>query len=342
MPLAPLLAVLAAALAASAVAGIATGPVGVPPATVVRLLADHLSGAGGPATTEDVIVWRLRAPRVVQGVFVGAGLAVAGAVVQALVRNPVADPHVLGLSSGASVGAVLVITTTGAGAAGALTLPAAAFAGAAAAGAAVVATARTRGGGLDPLRLVLVGIALGQLLGGTASFLVLRADEADAQQQVLFWLLGSLAGAQWPLALSCAAVVTVLTAALTARAGRLDVLALGDEGAAALGMDAARTRTALFAAAALLTGTVVAVSGTIGFVGLVVPHLARLLVGAGHRRVLPTAALLGGLLLVWADIAARMLLAPTELPIGILTAVVGVPFFVAALRRGTGAPGGTP
>ncbi|MFC3999047.1 FecCD family ABC transporter permease [Nocardiopsis sediminis] len=333
VPLPVLIAALTVLLAASVVLAVGIGPVAVAPGTVARILGLHLLGMDTPGTTEDFIVWSLRAPRVVEGVAVGAGLAVAGTVVQALVRNPVADPFILGLSSGAGLGAVTVLTVAGSALLGTLTLPLAAFCGALAAGACVFATARS-GGVLHPMRLILVGIAAGQLLGGLTSFLVLRTDSADAQQQVLFWLLGSLAGAQWPLALTCAAVVAVLSLALIAGAGRLNLLVLGDEGAAALGLNATRARAVLFAAAGLLTGTVVAVSGTIGFVGLVVPNLARILVGADHRRVLPVAALLGALLLVWADTAARIVLAPSELPIGILTAVVGVPFFVIAVRRG--------
>jgi len=335
VPLTVLLIGLAVLLAGSAVVAVGVGPVGIGPGTVLRVLADRLTGAGpagSGAGYADYIVWELRAPRAVQGVFVGAGLAVAGTVVQAVVRNPVADPHVLGLSSGAAVGAVAAATTVGPALLGAVTLPAAAFAGALAAGIGVYAVSRTAGT-LSRTRLILAGIAVGQLLGGATSFLVLRTEDAGAQQQVLFWLLGSLAGARWDLALTCAAAVTALTAAVLAAAGRLNLLVLGDEAASALGLDPGRARAAAFTATALLTGTVVAVSGTIGFVGLVVPHLARLLVGAEHRRAVPVAALLGALLLVWADTAARTVLAPSELPIGILTAAVGVPFFVAALRR---------
>ncbi|WP_017627579.1 FecCD family ABC transporter permease [Nocardiopsis chromatogenes] len=329
IPFPLLLGALAAAVAAAVPLSVGVGAVPVPPQEVLGIVADRLSSPAPAASPEAYIVWELRGPRAVQAVFVGAGLAVAGAVVQALVRNPVADPHLLGLSSGASTGAVLAMAVLGA--AGPLVLPGAAFAGAVAAGLAVFALARARGA-LEPLRLVLVGVAVGQLLGGATSFLVLRQASGDAQQQVLFWLLGSLAGARWPLALGCAAAVTALLALLTARARTLDALALGAEGAAALGVHADRARAGLFAAAALVTGAVVAVAGAIGFVGLVVPNLARLLVGAGHRRVLPTAALLGALMLVAADLGARTALRPTELPIGILTAVVGVPFFVAALR----------
>ncbi|MDA2806232.1 FecCD family ABC transporter permease [Nocardiopsis suaedae] len=331
IPFPLLLGALTAAVAAAVPLSIGVGAVPLPPQEVVRIVADRLSSSAPADSPEAYIVWELRGPRALQAVFVGAGLAVAGAVVQALVRNPVADPHLLGLSSGASTGAVLAMAAFGGAAAGPLVLPGAAFAGAAAAGAAVFALARAHGTA-EPLRLVLVGVAVGQLLGGATSFMVLRQASGDAQQQVLFWLLGSLAGARWPLALGCAAVVTVLSAVLTARARTLDALALGAEGAAALGVRADRARAVLFGAAALLTGAVVAVAGAIGFVGLVVPNLARPLVGAGHRRVLPTAALLGALMLVAADLAARTALRPTELPIGILTAVVGVPFLVAALR----------
>ncbi|GAB3562475.1 iron ABC transporter permease [Amycolatopsis endophytica] len=331
VPVTVVLTVLAAALAVSGLAAIGLGPVPIPPADVVSIVGGHLSGTrtAGPY---DFIVWDLRAPRVLQGVFAGAGLAVAGLLTQAMVRNPLAEPYVLGLTSGAGVGAVLVLTTFGAGVAGLLTLPLSAFAGAVATALAVFGFSRAHGR-IQPGRMVMTGIAVGQMLAGVMSLLVLRDGDADAQRQVLFWILGSLAGAQWPLALTCAAIVLVLVAASATRAGRLNLLVLGDDGAAALGLDAARARAALLVVVALLTGTVVAVSGSIGFIGLIVPNLTRLLVGADHRRALPVTALLGALVIVWSDTAARLVLAPTELPIGILTAAVGVPLFLVVLRR---------
>jgi iron complex transport system permease protein len=332
VPLIAQLLVLVVLIGVSAVVAIGLGPVAIGPARVASILADHFTGrpVDGP---DAFIVWQLRVPRVIESVAVGVGLAISGAVVQALVRNPVADAYVLGLSSGAGVGAVLVLTMFGATAAGSLSLPAAAFVGALLSGVAVFAVARTQGR-LQAGRLVMVGIAVGHLLSGVTSFLVLRANTGDAAQQVMFWLLGSLSGAQWPLARMSASIVTVLTVLLWVRAGRLNLLALGDDTASALGMHPTRARTGFFVLTALLVGAVVAVSGAIGFVGLVVPNLARLLVGADHRRVLPLCAALGALLLLWADTAARLLLSPTEVPIGILTAVVGVPFFVLAVRRG--------
>ena len=331
IPLAVLLVVPALLLAVSAVAAVGLGPVAIAPAQVVEVIGQHVAGTPVPGPF-DFIVWQLRVPRVIQALVVGAGLAVAGAVVQALVRNAVADPYLLGLSSGAGVGAVVVLTTIGATAAGGLTLPLAAFAGAMASGAVVFAVARTRGR-LQAARMIMVGIAVGQLLGGLTSFLLLSGGDGDATQQVMFWLLGSLSGAQWRLAVTSGSIVVVLLVVLLVRAGRLNLLVLGDEAATALGASPTRSRAGFFVVVALLVGAVVAVSGSIGFVGLVVPNMVRLLVGADHRRVLPLAALLGALLVLLADTGARLVLAPTELPIGIITAAVGVPFFLVAVRR---------
>ncbi|WP_246242815.1 FecCD family ABC transporter permease [Flexivirga aerilata] len=315
----------------SAVVATGVGAVHVAPADVVAGLWRGATGADrtGPY---DFIVWNLRAPRVLEAIFVGAGLALAGAIAQAVVGNPIADPYVLGLSSGAGLGAVAVITTFGVGVAGSLSLPAAAFATALLTGLLVLLLARS-GPRLDPSRLVMVGISVGSLLAGITSFLLLRSGNGDAARQVMFWLLGSLSGAQWRLVVISAPLVLLAGCFALLRAGRLNLLSLGDDSAAALGMRPARARAGFFALAAFLTGVVVAVSGTIGFVGLVMPAFARVLVGADHRRVLPVAALLGALLVLLADTAARTVLAPTELPIGILTAFVGVPVFVLAVRR---------
>ncbi|NUH40119.1 iron ABC transporter permease [Streptomyces samsunensis] len=323
---------LLAMLVLSSLVAVGLGPVSIPPGEVTSIVGAHLAGRNAPGPS-DFIVWDLRVPRVLQGVFVGAGLAVAGLLTQAMVRNPLGEPFVLGLTSGAGVGAVLVLTSLGAGVAGLLTLPLAAFGGAVVTALVVFAFSRAQGR-IQPGRLVMTGIAIGQLLAGVISFLLLRTHDVNAQQQILFWILGSLAGAQWPLALTCSAVVLVLVLVSAAGAGRLNLLVLGDEGAASLGLDAARVRTVLLGVVALLTGTVVAVSGSIGFIGLIVPNLTRLLVGADHRRALPVTAVLGALLIVWADTAARLVLAPTELPIGILTAAIGVPLFLVILRRG--------
>lgn len=330
LPYLTLLAALAVALVVSTLLAAGVGPVGVPAGEVARILLHHLTGGGDTAATSDLIIWRIRFPRVLLGAVVGAGLALAGAVVQGVVRNPVADPYLLGLSHGASVGAVLVLTT-GATALGVLTLPAAAFAGAGAAMAVVLAMARHRGR-LLPVRLILVGVAIGHLFAGITSFVLSQTDSSAAQQQIIFWLLGGLSGAQWATLPVPAAVVACGIVLLLVRARRLNALVLGEEAGAALGVNTSRLRRQLLVLTTLMTGTVVAVSGGIGFVGLIVPHLARMLVGADHRRMLPITALLGALFLLWADVAARMLISPAELPIGILTAFLGVPFFLLVMR----------
>jgi len=329
VPLPVLLAAGLLVLAASAVLAIGVGAVSIPPDEVAGALWRAATGAPqhGP---DDFIVVQLRLPRVIEAMIVGAGLAAAGTIVQAIVHNPIADPYVLGLSSGASLGAVTVITTLGIGFAGSLTLPFAAFAGAAGTGVLVFLLARTRAG-LAAGPLVMVGIATGSLLSGVTSFLLLRGS-ADAAQDVMFWLLGSLSGAQWRLAAVSGALTGASLVVLLLRGHRLNVLALGDESAAALGMRPGLARTGFFALAALLTGAAVSVSGAIGFIGLVMPNLARMLVGADTRRVIPFGALIGAVILLWADTAARTVLAPSEVPIGILTAFIGVPIFIAAVR----------
>jgi iron complex transport system permease protein len=321
---------LPAALIVSVLVAIGIGPVGVPVDEVVRILAGRLGGGGGEGAA-DLIVWRLRLPRVLMAAVVGAGLATAGAVVQTVVRNPVADPHLLGLSSGASVGAVIVLTS-GTALLGAVTVPLAAFAGATLAMLVVLGMAQQRGR-LQPLRLVLVGVACAHLFSGVTSFMLARTNDTAAQQQIIFWLLGGLSGTQWeslpiPALVLAGAIVVVL-----AKARRMNVLVLGDDACAALGVDAARLRWQLLILTTLLTGTVVAVSGGIGFVGLIIGHLARMLVGADHRRMLPVTAVLGACFLIWADVLARIVISPAELPVGVVTAFLGVPLFLLVMRR---------
>jgi iron complex transport system permease protein len=320
---------LGCALIVSILVAIGIGPVSVPVGDVVRIIADRLGGGGqGPL---DLIVWRLRLPRVLMAAIVGAGLALAGAVVQTVVRNPVADPHLLGLSSGASVGAVIVLTG-GAALFGVVTVPLAAFAGATLAMLVVLGMAHQRGR-LQPLRLVLVGVACAHLFSGVTSFTLASTNDTAAQQQIIFWLLGGLSGTQWeslpiPALVLVAAIIVVL-----AKARRMNVLVLGDDACAALGVDAARLRWQLLLLTTLLTGTVVAVSGGIGFVGLIIGHLARMMVGADHRRMLPVTVALGACFLIWADVLARIVIAPAELPVGVVTAFLGVPLFLLVMRR---------
>lgn len=280
------------------------------------------------------IVWQLRLPRIVGAVVIGAGLAVGGVIVQSLTRNVLADPYLLGVSGGAAVGAVIVIVTgvdlVVLGWSSGVT--AAAFLGAIAALVLVLGLATGRGGSLLPTRTVLAGIAIGQLCSAVTAMIVLAGDP-DAARRVLNWTLGSLAGIRWPdVALAGIALIVVGAAALS-QWRALDAFAFGDRSAASLGVPVTILRWVLYVATALLTATLVAMAGIIGFVGLVVPHAARMIFGPLHRSLLVTSALLGGLFLLWADTIARTLLGGQEMPIGVITALVGVPVFAWLLRR---------
>lgn len=309
---------------------VSVGAVTVPLGTVWASVSDHLGFPGATVDpVEDQIVWDLRVPRALLAMVVGAGLAVSGTVIQAVVRNPLGDPYLLGIVPGASVGAVLVIVLGSSSVAG-LSLGAAAFVGALVAFGATFVLSR-QGGTWPPARLILAGVAVGYLLSSVTFYLQTLATPNQVQR-VLFWSLGSVASARWSDLGVPAAVVVVAMAWLLLQGRRLNALVLGEEAAASLGIDVSRFQFQLMALTSLLTGAVVAVAGGIGFVGLMIPHLVRLLVGADHRRVLVAAALLGGVFLVAVDIAARTVRRPVELPIGILTAAVGAPFFLWLLR----------
>jgi iron complex transport system permease protein len=282
--------------------------------------------------TRYQIVWQIRTPRVLLAAVVGAGLAAVGVVVQALVRNALADPFILGVSSGASVGAVGVSVSGGLAGLGIYAVSAGAFLGALAASLLVYAAARSAAG-IQPLRLVLTGVAMAFGFQAVLSVIIYFAPDSEATSAVLFWTMGGFGAATWG-SLPVVAVVVVGTLLVLRRFGRaLDVLSLGDETAGSLGIDAAAVRKGLFALTAVATGAMVAVSGAIGFVGLVVPHVVRILVGAGHARVLVVAPLIGAVLMVWVDLVSRTVVAPRELPLGAITALVGVPVFVVLMRR---------
>ncbi|MFE5299844.1 FecCD family ABC transporter permease [Streptomyces sp. NPDC056632] len=316
------------ALAAAVVASLALGSVRVPPGQVL----DALTGRAGPSPYRTIVL-DVRLPRVLLGAIVGAGLAVVGAVLQALVRNRLADPFLLGISSGASAGAVGVLVL---GVAGGLTtsvaLPAGAFAGALLSLVLVYALAR-RGGTLTGARLVLAGVAVSYILSALTTLLLVVAGRPEQFQEALFWSLGGLGSARWDSLVLPAAVLAVGIGLLLTLARPLDLLLVGEEGATVLGLDTARFRAAVFVLASLVTAVMVAASGAVGFVGLMVPHAARLAVGAPHRRLLPVAALGGAVALVLADLAARTLAAPQDIPVGVLTALTGGPFFLWLMRR---------
>ncbi|MFJ6797112.1 FecCD family ABC transporter permease [Streptomyces sp. NPDC091268] len=334
VPLPLLFVALCVALVLSLLCGTAMGASGLSWGEALRFLWAGLSGGSiaqdeGPAYT---IVWELRFPRAVLAAVVGAGLSAIGVAVQAMVRNALADPFVLGISSGAAVGANAVLLFGAFGALGLWALSTAAFLSALLAMTLVYAIARTADG-LTPLRLVLTGTAMYYGFSAVTTFMVFAAERGEAARSAMMWLLGSLGGAGWASVPIAAGAVLAGLAHLTVSARRLNALAMGDETAAALGVDAGKLRKELFLVCAAVTGAVVAVSGAIGFVGLMVPHAARMLVGADHRRLLAIAPLAGAVLLIWVDILSRVVLAPVELPLGVLTAAIGVPCFVLLMRR---------
>lgn len=330
----------AAALVLSAALGVVIGTADLSVATVFRAVAAQLGAETGIDTLTRHIVVDLRAPRVAAAILTGAGLAVCGGVLQSLTGNPLADPYLLGLSSGALLGVSLSLFF-GLGAAGVAGFGAtsvAAFLGSLAALALVFALASARTGALPTSRLVLAGIAVGQLGSAVASGLVLASDR-DAARRITEWTLGSVAGARWNSLAVTASVVAVTLAVVLWYSRDLDSFAFGERAATSLGTDVAGVRRTLYCAVSLCTAVLVAQAGIVGFVGLVVPHIARFLTGAGHLRLLPASALLGALLLVWTDVLCRSALPDRELPLGIVTAVLGVPVFVVLFRRRGGARG---
>lgn len=319
-----LVVVLVASIATSVTIGAANLAVG----DVIGAIGAHLGIGTNPLDRlRDGIVWELRLPRILTAAAVGAGLALSGAVMQAITRNQLADPYLLGLSSGASLGAVSVLLLGVA-----VLLPAAAFAGALLALAATLGLASALGR-VTPTRTVLAGVAVSSLAGAITSFVIFWTVTGDSYRQILGWLLGSLAGARWP-AVAIAGIALLVIGIPVALSGRvLDAFAFGDTSAASLGVNVQGARWVLLGATALLTGAMVSVSGSIGFVGLVLPHAVRLLVGPGHRALLPLSMLVGAVFLVWADTLARSLFDPRELPVGIVTALIGAPVFAVLLAR---------
>jgi len=277
----------------------------------------------------ETVIWDYRLSRALVAAFCGAGLALSGAIMQSLLRNPLAEPYVLGISAGASTGAVaVVILNIGAGA---VSLSAGAFAGAFAAFFFVALLSNGTRGGAD--RTILAGVAASQLFNAATSYVVTTSGNAQQARDVMFWLLGSFGGVRWPEFMLVAAIVGFGLAACLLYARVLDAFAFGDEAASSLGVNVGRARIGLFALTAMMTATIVSMVGSIGFVGLVVPHAARFFVGPLHIRLLPACAIVGAIFMVLADIASRALVPQQVLPIGVVTALVGVPFFSIILYR---------
>ena len=315
------------------------GAVSLPYDTLLRLLALKL-GVGSPdalPAAAEAILWSIRIPRVVMALLVGAGLAMAGAALQGIFRNPLADPGLIGVSSGAALGAVFTIVglgwllPQGTTAVAPWLLPAVAFCGGGAT-TWVVYRLATRDGRTDVATLLLAGIAINAISGALLGVLIFLADDAQLRS-VTLWMLGSLASPPSQLLLWVGVPIAVGATLLVRHAEALNAFLLGERQAGHLGVDVGATRRTVVVASSLMVGAAVAFTGIIGFVGLVVPHLLRLIVGPDHRLLLPASALLGAALLTFADLLARTIAAPMEVPIGILTSLVGGPFFLALLLR---------
>jgi len=333
-----LLALLLLATPVVVVAALMTGPVAISPAAMLRAVSGYLATPDVPPR-DALILLDIRAPRVLLGFSVGLLLAACGAVLQGLFRNPLADPSLIGVSSGASVGASLVIVLAGSWgglpqATGLGVIATGAFLGGAAATVLVYRLATTAFG-TSVNTMLLAGIAVSAIAGAVNGLLGYLADN-DMLRQMSLWQMGALGAANWPRALIALAVAVSLCAWIPRETRALDALLLGESEARHLGIDVQRVKRRLVLLTALGVGTCVAMAGAIAFVGLIVPHLVRLAIGPGHAGVVPGAALGGALILVLADTAARVVIAPAELPTGIITALLGAPFFVALLLRQRG------
>ncbi len=325
-----------AALCLSMIVAVSVGAVPVPAGTVLGVVANKLVPGLFDVTWSsgrEAIVWEIRFPRVLLAGFVGAGLAVVGAALQSVTRNPLADPHLLGISSGGAAGAILALLHTGLFL-GLLTVPLMAFAGALVATLVVLGVTRFAVA-TSADKLVLAGVAVSFIIMSLANVLIFLGDP-KATHTVVFWMLGGLGLAQWLHLLFPLGILLVTVPYLMLRAADLNAMTIGDETAATLGIPVTRFRFTVFVVGALITGVMVAFSGIIGFVGLMIPHIARFLVGGSYTRVLPASLLLGAIFLIWADVAARTLMAPEDMPIGIVTGLIGGVFFIVLLRAKTG------
>ena len=318
------------ALLLAVLAGVAIGETPIAPGVVLQVLANKLWAAGHVLDPIDEgIVWSYRLTRALVAAACGAGLATCGVVLQSLLRNPLADPYLLGISAGASTGAVLV-AVLGLGA-GAVSLSAGAFAGAICAFALVILLARASGPTGASAQIILAGIAGSQLFNAITAFLITKSASSEQARGIMFWLLGNLSGVRWPAVWLAVPVAVAGLAVCLWHRRALDAFTFGADSAASLGIPVRRVQLLLISCAALVTAVMVSIVGSIGFVGLVIPHAVRLLSGTGHGRLLPASALGGALFLIAADVLSRTLIKGQVIPVGVVTALVGAPVFALIL-----------
>ncbi len=325
-----------AVLVAALLFGTAVGETRIPLATVIEVLAVK-AGLGSAALDpiDASVIWHYRLSRAVVAACGGASLALSGLILQALLRNPLAEPYLLGISAGASTGAVTV-AVAGIGA-GLLSMSAGAFAGALTAFALVAALARAAGGGTGMRGagvIILAGIAGSQMFNALTALIIAQSASAEQARGIMFWLLGNLSGVRWPDSWVAVPMAALALGVGLWHARTLDAFAFGAESAASLGIDLRRTQALLIGTASLATAIMVSIAGAIGFVGLVVPHAMRILVGPRHARLVPATALAGAVFLVLSDVVSRIVIPGQVLPIGVITALVGAPAFAVVMIRG--------
>lgn len=312
---------------------VSVGSISIPMTYVWGIIANNLHIAQIESfwsRGQEAIVWQVRLPRALLAVMVGAGLALVGAALQAVTRNPLSDPHLLGISSGAAFGAVLALLHTGSFL-GTLTVPLFAFLGALLAASIVLFILSNSFDG-SANRLILTGVAVSFILMGMANGLIFLGDP-KASHTAVFWMLGGLGLATWEMLFWALIILIIASTLILSICNALNAIMVGDETALTLGISPKKIRLYVFTISSLITGVMVAFSGIIGFVGLIIPHIARLIIGGNNIKVLPISMLFGGIFLVWADVIARTLIQPEDLPIGIITGLIGGGFFLWLLNK---------
>ncbi|EOU1742811.1 iron ABC transporter permease [Clostridium perfringens] len=325
----------------SIILGISFGAVDIPPYDVYRVFLYKVFGIKIGNLDEILnstlfdIIWGVRMPRVLLGAFAGMALAMVGVIMQATIQNPLGDPYILGLSSGASLGATFSILIGFSGVLSSFGAPLGAFLGALMASIFVYFLARI-GGRITPFKMILAGMVISSICSSLTSLIIFLSKDNEGIRTVNFWMMGSLAGAEWsnivlPIAISVIPLIYFFT-----QYRNLNLMVLGDETSITLGLNIEKHRKIYMILSSLITGVIVSVCGTIGFVGIMIPHIVRLIFGTDHKTLLPFSALVGAIFLIWADVIARCAIANMELPIGIITSVIGAPFLLWLMVKGTG------
>lgn len=331
-------------LIATIIGAIAIGSTYIEPGVVYKVLLSKLSNgklfSGEWNLMFESIIWEIRFPRVILGAICGAGLALCGVLMQCVTKNPIAEPYVLGISSGASAGAVSVIVLGGVSSIGITTISGGAFLGSIISGILVFAIGTQMGRTTSTTRLVLTGMAISTIFGALTNLLIYAAKNSNQAKNAMFWTVGSLGGAKWSVILLPSLILVIVLVVSIFMSKSLDILLLGDDSAIILGINVKLIKSVILILSTLLISTIVAVTGAIGFIGLVVPHICRTIAGSDHKKLILLSSLIGAIFLTMADILARALFPPIEIPIGIITALVGGPFFLFLISKKNYAFGG--